>query len=172
MRSILYQRLKSCKGEEKMFENLIVIVLAIVGIFIAFGLLFSLGSLYFKHYEKKNININEKYCFEKENIREHRKTVKDLEKDYQQKITILKDFCPKEEEFLKTYAKFKITDLAETLIQEKDNLNDEIEIFKNKLTNREYQAIPFNYTEYQYIDLKDKDYENIILRYKFLKNRL
>lgn len=151
-----------------MFENLIIILLVIAGIVIAFGLLFSLGSLYFKHYEKKNIDINEKYFFEKEDIKEHRKIVKDLEKDYQQKITILKDFCPKEEEFLKTYAKFKITDLAETLIQEKDNLNDEIEIFKNKLTNREYQAIPFNYTEYQHIDLKDKDYENIILRYKFL----
>lgn len=118
-----------------MFENLIIIFLAIAGIVIAFGLLFSLGSLYFKHYEKKNIDINEKYCFEKANIREQRKIVKDL---------------------------------AETLIQEKDNLNDKIEMFKNKLTNREYQAIPFNYTEYQYIDLKDKDYENIILRYKFL----
>lgn len=151
-----------------MFENLIIILLVIAGIFTTFGLLFSLGNLYFKHYEKKNIDINEKYFFEKEDIKEHRKIVKDLEKDYQQKITILKNFCPKEDEFLKTYAKFKITDLAETLIQEKDNLNDKIEMFKNKLTNREYQVIPFNYTEYQYIDLKDKDYENIILRYKFL----
>lgn len=155
-----------------MFENLIIILLTIVGIFIAFVLLFSLVSLYFKHYEKKNIDINEKYWFEKANIREHRKIVKDLEKDYQQKITILKSFCPKEDEFLKNYAKFKITELAETLIQEKDNLNDEIEMFKNKITNREYQAITFNYTEYQYIDLKDKDYENIILRYKFLENKL
>lgn len=155
-----------------MFENLIIILLVIAGIFTTFGLLFLLGNLYFKHYEKKNIDINEKYFFEKEDIKEHRKIVKDLEKDYQQKITILKNFCPKEDEFLKTYARFKITDLAETLMQENDNLNDEIEIFKNKMTNREYQAIPFNYTEYQHIDLKDKDYEDIILRYKFLKNSI
>ena len=148
--------------------------LTIVGIFIIIiGFLVSLlGKLYFEHYDKKNIDINEKYFFEKENIKKHRKIVKDLEKDYHQKITILKNFCPKEDEFLKTYARFKIVDIAETLVQENDNLNDEIEIFKNKMTNREYQAIPFNYTEYQYIDLKDKDYENIILRYKFLKNSI
>lgn len=155
-----------------MFENFIIILLTIVGLAIIFILLFSLGTLYFKYYDKKNIDINEKYFFEKENIKEHRKIVKDLEKDYHQKISILKNFCSEEESFLKNYAKFKITDLAETLIQEKDNLNDEIEGFKEKLTNREYQAIPFNYTEYQSIDLKNKDYENIILRYNFLKNSI
>lgn len=152
-----------------MFETFIVILLTIVGLAIIFILLFSLGSLYFKHYEKKNIDINEKYWFEKANIREQREIVKNLEKDYHQKITILKDFCLKEDEFLRTYEKFKIVDLAETLMQEKDNLNDEIEMFRNKMTNREYQAIPFNYTEYQHIDLKDKDYENIVLRYNFYK---
>ena len=153
-----------------MFETFIVILLTIVGLAIIFILLFSLSSLYFKHYEKKNIDINEKYFFEKANIREHRKIVKDLEKDYHQKITILKDFCLKEDEFLRTYEKFKIVDIAETLMQEKDNLNDEIEMFRNKMTNREYQAIPFNYTEYQHIDLKDKDYENIVLKYNFYKD--
>lgn len=155
-----------------MFETFIIFLLAIVIIFIFSFLIFLLGKLYFKHYDKKNIDINEKYFFEKENIKEHRKIVKDLEKDYHQKITILKNFCSKEDEFLKTYARFKIVDIAETLVQENDNLNDEIEIFKNKITNREFQAIPFNYTEYQHIDLKDKDYKNIILRYKFLKNSI
>ena len=57
-------------------------------------------------------------------------------------------------------------------MQENDSLNDEVEIFKNKMTDREYQAISSYYTRYQRIDLKDKDYENIILRYKFLKNSI
>lgn len=155
-----------------MFETFIIFLLAIVSIFIFSFLVFLLGKLYFERYDKKNIAINEKYFFEKENIKEHRKIVKDLEKDYHLKITILKDFCPKEDEFLKIYARLKIVDIAETLVQENDDLNDEIEIFRNKMTNREYQAISFNYTEYQHIDLKDKDYENIILRYKFLTNSI
>lgn len=172
MLSILYQKLKNCKGEKTMFEIFILFLLAIACIFMFGFLIFLLGELYFKHYDKKNIDINEKYFFEKENIKEHQKIVRDLEKDYHQKITILKDFCPKEDEFLKTYARFKIVDIAETLVQENDNLNDEVEIFKNKMTDREYQAISSYYTRYQRIDLKDKDYENIILRYKFLKNSI
>ena len=46
-----------------MFETFIIFLLAIVIIFIFSFLIFLLGKLYFKHYDKKNIGINEKYFF-------------------------------------------------------------------------------------------------------------
>lgn len=152
-----------------MFENFIMFLLAIVGLAIIFILLSLLGSLYFKHYYKKNTDINEKYFFEREEIKNQAKKIRKIENDYHDKIKILKNFCTTKEDFMKFYDKYKIYDIAETLMQERDNLNDYKEIFKNKLSKREKDVL-WEYIGNTHVDLKINECEDIILRYNFYKD--
>lgn len=120
-----------------MLVNFIIILLAIAGIFIFSFLVSSLTKLYLNHLEKQEKDIHEKYFFEREEIKEQAKKLRKLEDDYHRKIKILKDFCTEKDTFMKFYDKYKIYDLAETLMQERDNLNDYTESFEYKLSKKE-----------------------------------
>lgn len=151
-----------------MLINFIIILLAIAGIFIFSFLVSSLTKLYLNHLTQKEKNIKEKYFFEREEIKEQTKKLRELETDYHRKIKILKDFCGKDT-FVKFYDKYKIYNLAETLMQERDNLNDYKESFRNKLSKKEEEVL-WEYIGNTYVDLKIKDCENIFLRYDFYKD--
>ena len=124
-----------------MFEIFIIFLLAIVSIFIFSFLVFSLGKLYFNYLTKQENDIKEKYFFEREEIKERTKNLRELEEDYHRKIKILKDFCTEKDIFLKFYDKYKVYDLAETLMQERDNLNDYKKSFENKLSKKEKEVL-------------------------------
>lgn len=128
----MYQKLKNCKGEKAIFEIFIIFLLAIACIFIFSFLLFLLGKLYFKYLtiSKKNTSLN----------KERTKNLRELEEDYHKKIKILKDFCGKDT-LIKYYDKYKIYNLAETLMQERDNLNDYTKHFENKLSEKEKKVL-------------------------------
>lgn len=153
-----------------MFENLIVIVLTIVGIVIAFVLVFSSVTLYLKHLINQEKEIHKKYSSEKEYIEKQAKELRKLENDYHKKIKILKDFCTEKDTFLKFYDKYKIYDLAETLIQEQDNINDYKKLLENKLSKKE-KSVLWEYIENTSVDLKRKECEDICLKYDFYKNQ-
>ena len=119
-----------------MLVNFIIFLLAIASIFIFSFLVSSLTKLYLNHLTQKEKDIKEKYFFEREEIKEQAKKLRKLETDYHRKIKILKDFCG-EDTFVKFYDKYKIYNLAETLMQERDNLNDYIKCFENKLSEKE-----------------------------------
>lgn len=150
-----------------MFEIFIIFLLAIACIFIFSFLLFLLGKLYFKYLTKQENDIKEKYFFECEEIKERTKNLRELEEDYHKKIKILKDFCGKDT-LIKYYDKYKIYNLAETLMQERDNLNDYTKHFENKLSEKEKKVL-WEYIGNTYVDLKIEDYENIKLKYDFYK---
>ena len=150
-----------------MFENFIIFLLAIVSIFIFSFLVFLLGKLYFNHLTKQENDIKEKYFFEREEIKERTKNLRELEEDYHRKIKILKDFCGKDT-IIKFYDKYKIYNLAETLMQERDNLNDYKESFRYKLSKKE-EGVLWEYIGNTCVDLKIEDYENIKLKYDFYK---
>ena len=120
-----------------MFETFIIFLLAIAGIFIIGFLVSSLTNLYLNYLTRKEKDIKEKYFFEREEIKEKIKNLRELENDYHRKIKILKDFCTEKDIFLKFYDKYKVYDLAETLMQERDNVNDYKESFENKLFKKE-----------------------------------
>ena len=151
-----------------MLVNFIIILLAIAGIFIFSFLVSSLMDLYFKHIEKQKKDIYEKYSFEREEIIEKNKNLQELEENYHRKIKILKDFCGKDT-LVKYYDKYKIYNLAETLMQERDNLKDYTKCFENKLSEKEKKVL-WEYIGNTCIDLKIKDYEEIKLRYDFYKD--
>ena len=151
-----------------MLINFIIILLAIACIFIFSFLIFLLGKLYFKYLTKQEKEINKKYSSEKEYIEKQAKKLRKLETDYHRKIKILKDFCG-EDTFVKFYDKYKIYNLAETLMQERDNLNDYMKCFENKLSEKEKKVL-WEYIGNTCIDLKIKDYEDIKLRYDFYKD--
>lgn len=153
-----------------MFENFIIILLTIVGLFIAFVLIFSSTTLYLKHLMNQEKEINEKYSAEKEYIKKQIKELRKLENDYHKKIKILKDFCTEKDTFLKFYDKYKIYDLAETLMQERDNINDYTKLFEKKLSKKE-KSVLWEYIENTSIDLKTKECEDIILRHDFYKDQ-
>lgn len=150
-----------------MFEIFIIFLLAIVSIFIFSFLVFLLGKLYFNHLTKQENDIKEKYFFEREEIKERTKNLRELEEDYHRKIKILKDFCDKDT-IVKFYDKYKIYNLAETLMQERDNLNDYKESFRYKLSKKE-EGVLWEYIGNTCVDLKIEDYENIKLKYDFYK---
>ena len=150
-----------------MFEIFIIFLLAIVSIFIFSFLVFLLGKLYFNHLTKQENDIKEKYFFEREEIKERTKNLRELEEDYHRKIKILKDFCGKDT-IIKFYDKYKIYNLAETLMQERDNLNDYKESFRYKLSKKE-EGVLWEYIGNTCVDLKIEDYENIKLKYDFYK---
>lgn len=152
-----------------MFENFIIFLLAIASIFIFSFLVSSLTELYLNHLEKQEKDIYEKYFFEREEIEEQAKKLRELEEDYHGKIKILKDFCTEKDTFLKFYEKYKIYNLAETLMQERDNLNDYKELFENKLSKKEKEVL-WEYIGNTYVDLKIEECKNIILRYDFYKD--
>ena len=152
-----------------MLVNFIIILLAIVGIFIFSFLFFLLTKLYFNHLKKQEKDIKEKYFFEREEIKEQTKKLRELERDYHRKIKILKDFCTEKDTFMKFYDKYKIYDLAETLMQERDNLNDYKESFEYKLSKKEKNVL-WEYIGNTYVDLKIGEYENIFLRHDFYKD--
>ena len=151
-----------------MFEIFIIILLAIVSIFIFSFLIFLPGKLYFNHLEKQEKDIYEKYSFEREEIKERTKNLRELEENYHRKIKILKDFCGKDT-IVKFYDKYKIYNLAETLMQKRDNLNDYKESFRYKLSKKE-EGVLWEYIGNTYVDLKIEDYENIRLKYDFYKD--
>lgn len=152
-----------------MFETFIIFLLAIASIFIFSFLIFLLGKLYFNYLTKQENDIKEKYFFEREEIKKRTKNLQELEADYHDKIKILKDFCTEKDTFVKFYDKYKIYNLAGTLIQERDNLNDYTECFKNKLSKKEKKVL-WEYIGNTYVDLKIEDHENIKLRYDFYKD--
>ncbi len=153
-----------------MFENFIIILLTIVGIFIALGLIFSSTTLYLNHLMNQEKEIHKKYSFEKEYIEKQVKELRKLENNYHDKIKILKDFCTEKDTFLKFYDKYKIYDLAETLMQERDNLNDYKKLFENKLPKKE-KSVLWEYIGNTFIDLKIKECEDIFLRHDFYKDQ-
>ena len=116
---------------------------------------------------KKEEEINKKYSSEKEYIEKQTKKLQELEENYHRKIKILKDFCGKDT-LIKYYDKYKTYNLAEMLMQERDNLNDYKELFRNKLSKKEEEVL-WEYIGNTYVDLKIEDYENIKLRYDFYK---
>ena len=150
-----------------MFGTFIIFLLAIACIFIFSFLVFLLGKLYFKYIDKQEKEINKKYSSEKEYIEKQTKKLQELEEDYHKKIKILKDFCDKDT-LIKYYDKYKIYNLAETLMQERDNLNDYTKCFENKLSKKE-KGVLWEYIGNTYVDLKIEDYENIKLKYDFYK---
>lgn len=152
-----------------MFETFIIFLLAIAIIFIFSFLIFLLGKLYFKYLTKQENDIKEKYFFEREEIKERTKNLQELEEDYHRKIKILKDFCTEKDTFLKFYDKYKVYDLAETLMQERDNLDDYKESFRYKLSKKEEEVL-WEYIGNTCVNLKIEDYENIKLRYEFYKD--
>lgn len=152
-----------------MFETFIIFLLAIAIIFIFSFLIFLLGKLYFKYLTKQENDIKEKYFFEREEIKERTKNLRELEEDYHRKIKILKDFCTEKDTFFKFYDKYKIYDLAETLMQERDNINDYKKCFETKLSEKEKKVL-WEYIGNTYVDLKIEDYEDIKLRYEFYKD--
>lgn len=152
-----------------MFENFIIILITIVGIIIAFILIFSLVTLYLKHLINQEKEIHKKYSSEKEYIEKQVKELRKLENDYHDKIKILKDFCTEKDTFLKFYNKYKVYDLAETLMQERDNINDYKKCFETKLSKKEKNVL-WEYIGNTSIDLKMKDCKNICLRYDFYKD--
>lgn len=152
-----------------MFETFILFLLAITSIFIFSFLVFLLGKLYFKYLTKQENDIKEKYFFEREEIKERTKNLQELEEDYHRKIKILKDFCTEKDTFIKFYDKYKICALAETLIQERDNLNDYKKTFENKLSKKEKNVL-WEYIDNTFIDLKIKECEDIFLRHDFYKD--
>lgn len=151
-----------------MFENIIIFLLAIAGIFIFSFLVFLPGKLYFEHLTKQENDIKEKYFFEREEIKERAKNLRELEEDYHRKIKILKDFCTEKDTFLKFYDKYKVYDLVETLMQERDNLNDYKKSFENKLSKKEKNVL-WEYIGNTYVDLKMEECKNIFLRHDFYK---
>lgn len=94
--------------------------------------------------------------------------MRELEINYHRKIKILKNFCTEKDTFLKFYDKYKVYDLAETLIQERDNLNDYKESFRNKLSKKEEEVL-WEYIGNTCVDLKMEECENIMLRHDFYK---
>lgn len=151
-----------------MLVNFIIFLLAIASIFIFSFLVSSLTKLYLNHLTQKEKDIKEKYFFEREEIKEQAKKLRELEEDYHRKIKILKDFCGKDT-FVKFYDKYKIYNLAETLMQERDNLNDYKESFRNKLSKKEEEVL-WEYIGNTYVDLKMEECENIFLRHDFYKD--
>lgn len=151
-----------------MFENFIIFLLAIAGIFIFSFLVSLLTKLYFNYLEKQKKDIYEKYFFEREEIKERINNLRELEINYHRKIKILKNFCTEKDTFLKFYDKYKVYDLAETLIQERDNLNDYKESFRNKLSKKEEEVL-WEYIGNTCVDLKMEECENIMLRHDFYK---
>lgn len=152
-----------------MHEIFITLLLTIIGFIIFFVLLFPPIALYFKHLTKQEENIKEKYFFECEEIKEQAKKLREIENDYHDKIKILKNFCTEKDTFIKFYNKYKVYDLAETLMQERDNLNDYKKTFENKLSKKEKDVL-WEYIGNTYVDLKIKECEDIILRYNFYKD--
>lgn len=153
-----------------MFENLIIFLLAIAGIFIFSFLVSSLANLYLNHLTKQENDIKEKYFFEREEIEKQVEKLQKLEIDYHRKIKILKDFCGKEDTFMKFYDKYKIYDLAETLMQERDNINDYKKCFETKLSKKEKEIL-WEYIGNTYVDLKMKECEEVFLRHDFYKDQ-
>lgn len=153
-----------------MFENFIIILLTIVGLIIVYFLISQPTTLYLKHLVRQENDIKEKYFFEREEIKEQVKKLKEIEKDYHKKIKILKDFCTEKNTFLRFYDKYKIYDLAETLMQERDNLNDYKKLFENKLSKKEKNVL-WEYIGNTFIDLKIKECEDIFLRHDFYKDQ-
>lgn len=151
-----------------MFENLIIFLLAIAGIFIFSFLVSSLTKLHLNYLTEKEKDIKEKYFFEREEIKEKVKNLRKLEDDYHRKIKILKDFCTEKDTFLKFYDKYKVYDLARTLIQERDNINDYKESFRDKLSKKEEEVL-WEYIGNTCVDLKMEECENIMLRHDFYK---
>lgn len=152
-----------------MFENLITMVNCFIGIVIILTLIISLTKLYLKHLTKQEKDIREKYFFECEEIKDQVKKLRELENDYHDKIKILKDFCTEKDTFLKFYDKYKIYDLAETLMQERDSINDYTKSFENKLSKKEKNVL-WEYIGNTYVDLKIDECENIFLRHDFYKD--
>ena len=152
-----------------MFENLIIILLVIVGLIIVYFLFSQPITLYLNHLVKQENDIKEKYFFEREEIEEQVKKLQKIAKDYYKKIKILKDFCTEKDTFIKYYDKYKIYDLAETLVQERDNINDLKNSLENKLSKKEKNVL-WEYIGNTYVDLKIKECEDIVLRYNFYKD--
>ena len=153
-----------------MFENLITMVNCFIGIVIILTLIISLTKLYLKHLTKQEKDIREKYFFECEEIKDQVKKLRELENDYHDKIKILKNFCTEKDTFLKFYDKYKVYNLAETLMQERDNINDYKKSFENKLSGKEKNVL-WEYIGNTFIDLKIKECEDIILRHDFYKDQ-
>lgn len=153
-----------------MFENFIIILITIVGIIIAFILIFSSVTLYLKHLINQEKEIHKKYSSEKEYIEKQAKELRKLENDYHKKIKILKDFCTEKDTFLKFYDKYKVYNLAETLMQERDNINDYTKSFENKLSKKE-KSVLWEYIGNTSVDLKIKECDEIFLRHEFYKDQ-
>lgn len=153
-----------------MHEIFIILLLTIIGFILFFVLLFPLIALYLNHLAKQEENIKEKYFFEREEIKEQAKKLREIENDYHDKIKILKNFCTKKDTFLKFYDKYKVYNLAETLMQERDNLNDYKKSLENKLSKKEKDVL-WEYIGNTYVDLKIKECEDIFLRHDFYKDQ-
>lgn len=149
---------------------LFVIISFIVLMIVCFILIYLPMTLYFNHLTKQEKEINEKYSTEKEYIGKQAKELRKLENDYHDKIKILKDFCTEKETFLKIYDKYKIYDLVETLIQERDNINDYTRSFEKKLSKKEKNVL-WEYIGNTSVDLKIKECEEIFLRHDFYKDQ-
>lgn len=153
-----------------MLVNFIIFLLAIASIFIFSFLVFLLTKLYFNHLTQKEKDIKEKYFFEREKIKSQERKLRELEEDYHRKIKILKDFCTEKDTFMKFYDKYKIYDLAETLMQKRDNLNDYTESFEYKLSKKEKKVL-WEYIGNTYVDLKTGECEEVFLRHDFYKDQ-
>lgn len=147
-----------------------VLFLTVIGIVIIFILIFLSVTLYFNHLTKQEKDIQEKYFFEREEIKKQVKELRELENDYHDKIKILKNFCTEKDTFIKFYDKYKVYDLAETLMQERDNINDYKKSFENKLSKKEKNVL-WEYIGNTYVDLKIKECEDIFLRHDFYKDQ-
>ena len=130
-------------------------------------MIFSSTTLYLNHLINQEKEIHKKYSSEKEYIEKQAKELQKLENDYHDKIKILKDFCTEKETFLKFYDKYKIYDLAETLMQERDNINDYTKSFEKKLSKKE-KSVLWEYIGNTSVDLKIKECEEVFLRHDFL----
>ena len=153
-----------------MFENLMILLLTVIGTVIIFILIFLPTILYFNHLTKQEEEIHKKYSSEKECIKKQVKELRKLENDYHDKIKILKNFCTEKDTFLKFYDKYKVYNLAETLMQERDNLNDYKKSLENKLSKKEKDVL-WEYIGNTYVDLKIKECEDIFLRHDFYKDQ-
>lgn len=147
-----------------------VLFLTVIGIVIIFILIFLSVTLYFNHLTKQEKDIQEKYFFEREEIKKQVKELRELENDYHDKIKILKNFCTEKDTFIKFYDKYKVYDLAETLMQERDNINDYKKSFENKLSKKEKNVL-WEYIGNTYVDLKIKECEDIFLRHRSEERR-
>lgn len=147
---------------------LFVIISFIVLMIVCFILIYLPMTLYFKHSTRIEEKIHKKYSSEKEYIEKQVKKLQDLEYDYHKKIKILKEFCFEKDTFLKLYDKYKVYNLAETLIQERDNINNYTKSFENKLSKKE-KSVLWEYIGNTSVDLKIEECEDICLKYDFYK---